>query len=109
MTRAVPRPTRDTTQGSATMRALIKHHAGPELQFTDQRPIPNVGPREVLIRVSKAGICGTDRHIWEWDAWAQSRIPVGIVTGHEFAGIVEKVGEAVTRVAPGQRVRKKLA
>jgi threonine 3-dehydrogenase len=53
--------------------------------------------------VRKAGICGTDRHIWEWDAWARSRIPVGIVTGHEFAGVVERVGDAVTRVRPGQR------
>ena len=56
------------------------------------------------IRVRKAGICGTDRHIWEWDDWAASRIPVGIVTGHEFVGTIESVGGAVTRYKPGQRV-----
>ena len=63
-----------------------------------------IGARDVLIRVKKAGICGTDRHIWEWDHWAANRIPVGIVTGHEFVGVIEKVGSAVTRFKPGLRV-----
>ena len=85
------------------MRALTKHHAGPELQLTTKQ-IPEVGPRDVLVRVKKAGICGTDRHIWEWDAWAAGRIPMGITTGHEFVGVVERVGSAVTKYAPGQRV-----
>ncbi|MBL8991637.1 MAG: L-threonine 3-dehydrogenase [Phycisphaerae bacterium] len=87
-----------------TMRALFKHHAGPELKLDSARPIPAIGPRDVLIRVRKAGICGTDRHIWEWDDWAAGRIPVGIVTGHEFVGTIEAVGGAVTRFAPGLRV-----
>ncbi len=86
------------------MRALVKHHAGEGLRFDSDRPTPEIGPRDVLIRVRKAGICGTDRHIWQWDEWAAGRIPVGIVTGHEFAGVVEAVGEAVTRVKKGQRV-----
>jgi threonine 3-dehydrogenase len=86
------------------MRALVKHHAGPGLRLEEARPVPECGPRDVLIRVRKAGICGTDRHIWEWDAWAAARIPVGIVTGHEFVGTIEKVGSAVTRFQPGQRV-----
>ncbi len=86
------------------MRALIKHHAGEGLRFESDRPEPEVGPNDVLIRIRKAGICGTDRHIWEWDDWAAGRIPVGIVTGHEFVGVVERVGSAVTRVIPGQRV-----
>ncbi len=85
------------------MRALHKHHAGPELQLTT-KPIPTPGPRDVLIKVTKVGICGTDRHIWEWDAWAAGRIPVGITTGHEFVGVIEKVGAAVTRYQPGLRV-----
>ncbi len=93
-----------TTSTGRTMRSLIKHHAGTELQFDANRPRPAVGPRDVLIRVKKAGICGTDRHIWEWDAWAAGRIPVGIVTGHEFVGIIEEVGSAVTRYKPGLRV-----
>jgi threonine 3-dehydrogenase len=88
----------------ATMRALFKHTAGPELRLDTARPVPSVGPRDVLIRVRKAGICGTDRHIWEWDAWAASRIPVGIVTGHEFVGEIVRVGSAVTRYQPGLRV-----
>lgn len=86
------------------MRALYKHHAGTELKLDPARPIPQPGPRDVLIKVKKVGICGTDRHIWEWDAWAAGRIPVGIVTGHEFVGVIERVGSAVTRYTPGQRV-----
>ncbi|MEM9065428.1 MAG: L-threonine 3-dehydrogenase [Planctomycetota bacterium] len=82
----------------------MKHHAGIGLRLETDRPIPAVGPRQVRIRVSKAGICGTDRHIWEWDEWASGRIPVGIVTGHEFVGIVDAVGEAVDRCKPGDRV-----
>lgn len=87
-----------------TMRALVKHRAGPELELQTARAVPEPGPRDVLIRVLKAGICGTDRHIWEWDAWAAGRIPVGITTGHEFVGIIERVGSAVTKYAPGLRV-----
>lgn len=90
--------------GVRTMRALYKHHAGPELKLDRARAVPAMGPRDVLVRVTKVGICGTDRHIWEWDAWAASRIPVGIVTGHEFVGVIERVGTAVTKYAPGLRV-----
>jgi len=88
----------------ANMRSLIKHQAGSGLEFRDDRPVPQCGPRDVRIRVSKVGICGTDRHIWEWDEWASNRIPVGIVTGHEFVGHIESVGSAVTKYTPGQRV-----
>jgi len=90
--------------GAATMRGLIKHHAGPGLAMVHDRPVPEPGAREVRIRVLKAGICGTDRHIWEWDDWAASRIPPGIITGHEFVGVVDKAGSAVTGYEPGQRV-----
>lgn len=89
---------------STTMRALFKHHAGEGLEFDSKRPKPTPGPRDVLIRVKKVGICGTDRHIWEWDQWAAGRIPVGIVTGHEFVGTIEAVGSAVTKYQPGLRV-----
>jgi threonine 3-dehydrogenase len=91
----------ETTAG--TMRCLIKHHAGEGLELTE-RPIPEPGPLDVRIRVTKAGICGTDRHIWEWDDWAASRIPVGIVTGHEFVGVIDKLGSAVNKYEVGQRV-----
>ena len=63
--------------GKAAMRALYKHHAGEGLKFDPARPKPTPGPRDVLIKVKKAGICGTDRHSWEWDQWSASRIPVG--------------------------------
>lgn len=86
------------------MRSLYKHHAGVGLKFDSARPKPIAGPRDVIIRVKKVGICGTDRHIWQWDDWAAGRIPVGIVTGHEFVGFIEEVGSAVTKYHPGQRV-----
>ena len=81
---AEPKPPPGAGGKAQTMRALFKHHAGEGLQFDPRRPRPASGPRDVLIKVKKVGICGTDRHIWEWDPWAASRIPVGIVTGHEF-------------------------
>lgn len=104
MTTASPTRTPIAIHSQGTMRALIKHHAGVGLQFVPNRPKPAPGPRDVLIKVNKVGICGTDRHIWEWDAWAASRIPVGIVTGHEFVGTIEAVGSAVTKYKPGLRV-----
>lgn len=93
----------------------MKARSAPGLDFVADRPLPSStsapdlargepGPGEVLIRVKKAGVCGTDRHIYEWDAWASSRIPVGIVTGHEFVGTVEKLGAGVTNCQVGQRV-----
>ncbi|MCA9282895.1 MAG: L-threonine 3-dehydrogenase [Phycisphaerales bacterium] len=107
-------PTPRTTSGSLpkTMRALIKSTAGPGLTLVTDRPLPSgstgkpgePGPNDVLVRVHKAGVCGTDRHIYEWDDWAAGRIPVGIVTGHEFVGVVVRVGSAVEQVKPGDRV-----
>ena len=100
-------PAQDDASGTSsprTMRGLIKHHAGPELQMVNDRPVPEPGPREVRIKIKKVGICGTDRHIWEWDEWAANRIPTGIITGHEFVGVVDTVGSAVTKFSPGRRV-----
>lgn len=104
MTQVQPRARVSPDRTSGTMRALYKHHAGEGLSFDSERAVPEVGPRDVLIRVKRAGICGTDRHIWEWDDWAAGRIPVGIITGHEFVGVVERVGDAVKAYQPGQRV-----
>jgi len=65
---------------------------------------PNIGPTDVLIRVLKAGICGTDGHIWNWDRWSQARIKPPLVVGHEFMGVVSEVGSAVRAVKTGDRV-----
>jgi threonine 3-dehydrogenase len=92
------------TTKPGVMRALYKHHAGEGLAFDPERPRPTPGPREVIINVKKVGICGTDRHIWQWDDWASGRVPVGIVTGHEFVGTIDEVGSAVSKYKPGQRV-----
>lgn len=86
-----------------TMVALKKAHPAPGLTWSPETPVPKMGPRDVLIAVSHAGICGTDRHIYEWDEWSQGRIPLGITTGHEFVGLVVDAGSAVTRVRPGIR------
>lgn len=66
--------------------------------------MPTMGSNEVLVKIKKTAICGTDIHIYNWDEWAQKTIPVPITTGHEFVGIVEKVGESVTCVKVGDRV-----
>jgi len=93
-----------TTTLPPTMPAIRKLHDAPGLDWCDTTEVPKIGSRDVLIKVSHAGICGTDRHIYEWDAWSQDRVKVGITTGHEFVGKVIQVGEAVDRVEIGQRV-----
>lgn len=86
------------------MLAIKKTEAAAGLTWSPQTPVPEYGPRDVLVAVTHAGICGTDRHIYEWDAWSQSRIPLGITTGHEFVGRVVAIGSAVQRVEIGARV-----
>ena len=68
-----------------TMKALVKKKAEPGLSL-EEVPIPKVGINDVLIRIHKSSICGTDIHIYNWDAWAQKTIPVPMVIGHEYAG-----------------------
>ena len=72
--------------------------------WMEYRPVPEIGPDDVLIRVKKTGICGTDIHIWNWDDWAARTVPVGLVTGHEFAGEIVDMGRNVEGLAIGQRV-----
>ena len=86
-----------------SMKALVKQDAGPGLRLVDV-PVPEVGINDVLIRVHQTGICGTDLHIWKWDAWAQRTIPVPMVVGHEFVGEIVEVGANVTDFFPGQIV-----
>jgi len=70
----------------------------------EEVPIPEMGHNDVLIRIRKTAICGTDVHIWNWDAWAQKTIPVPMVVGHEYVGVIEAVGSEVRGYAPGDRV-----
>ena len=86
-----------------SMRALVKAEAGPGFALREV-PVPVPGPRDALIRVERAGICGTDLHIYEWDAWAARRVRPGRVIGHELMGTIEAVGSAVRGLQPGQRV-----
>jgi len=85
------------------MRALVKDRPGPGLTLTEA-PVPEPGPHEVRIRVKKAAICGTDMHIWNWDAWAEKTVPVPMITGHEYMGIVDAIGSEVEEVRVGERV-----
>jgi threonine 3-dehydrogenase len=85
------------------VKALVKSRAEPGLWLADV-PEPDVGINDVLIRVRKTGICGTDLHIREWDHWAQERIPVPLVIGHEFVGEVVEIGSNVNDFAPGDIV-----
>ena len=85
------------------MKALVKAKAEPGLWLQDIAE-PEVGPTDVLIRIRKTSICGTDVHIWKWDEWARRTIPVPMQVGHEFCGVVEAVGDAVTDVKPGELV-----
>ncbi len=73
------------------MRALVKETAGPGMVLRDV-PKPVCGPNDVLIRVHYAGVCGTDLHIWEWDAWARGRLKPPLIIGHEFAGEIVEMG-----------------
>lgn len=85
------------------MRALIKAKSEPGIWMQDV-PMPEIGPRDVLIEISKTAICGTDMHIYHWDHWAEETIPVPMVTGHEFSGRIVETGSATNKYKPGQRV-----
>ncbi|HEX9710493.1 MAG TPA: L-threonine 3-dehydrogenase [Candidatus Thermoplasmatota archaeon] len=89
---------------AGTMRAVVKvrgEAGGTEIRTV---PVPEIREDEVLIRVDKAGICGTDLHIYLWDRWSESRLHLPLIYGHEFAGTVEAVGRAVERIEKEDRV-----
>jgi len=85
------------------MKALVKAKRDVGLELQDV-PFPTIGINDCLIRVEKTGICGTDLHIYNWDAWAQKTIPVPMVVGHEFVGEIVEVGSNVTDFFPGEIV-----
>ena len=86
-----------------TMKALVKQKAEEGLWLEDV-PVPECGINDVLIRIDRTGICGTDLHIYNWDAWAQKTIPVPMVVGHEFVGEIVEVGSNVSDFHPGDIV-----
>jgi len=86
-----------------TMKALVKAQAAPGL-WLDEVPVPDIGINDVLIRILKTAICGTDVHIWNWDAWAQKTIPVPMHVGHEFVGQVAAIGGNVHDLEIGEIV-----
>jgi threonine 3-dehydrogenase len=88
---------------AATMKALRKMRAGRGLSM-ESAPVPAIGAADVLVRVKTASICGTDLHIYGWDRWSQGRIKPPVTLGHEFCGMVERVGEEVTSVIAGDFV-----
>jgi threonine 3-dehydrogenase len=85
------------------MKALVKKQSGEGLWLEDV-PQPAAGPRDVLIKVDRTGICGTDLHIYKWDDWASKTVPVPLVVGHEFVGEIVEVGENVRDFRAGELV-----
>jgi len=85
------------------MKALIKKNPEPGLWMEDI-PVPEIGTNDVLIKIHKTAICGTDVHIFNWDKWSQKTIKTPLVLGHEFVGTVEKMGSNVHDVQLGELV-----
>ena len=85
------------------MRALAKLEPREGIWRTDV-PKPTPGPNDLLIRIRKTSICGTDVHIYNWDAWSRRTVPVPLVTGHEYVGVVEEIGSEVKGFSVGDRV-----
>ena len=88
---------------SNMMKALVKAKAEPGI-WMEEVPVPEPGPSDVLIKIRKTAICGTDVHIYNWDEWAQATIPVPMVVGHEFCGEIVDTGPAATKYERGLRV-----
>ncbi len=85
------------------MKALVKSYPEKGI-WMEEVPVPQPGANDVLIKIKKSAICGTDLHIYKWDEWARQTIKTPLVIGHEYMGVVVSVGEEVDRVAVGERV-----
>ncbi len=102
-------PSREAVRAGAraaardTMRAVVKSGPGPGAEIRDVA-IPRPGSGQVLLRVLRAGVCGTDLHIYNWDRWSEGRIRPPVTLGHEFVGEIVSLGEGVTEFRPGERV-----
>ena len=86
------------------MKALVKAKRAEGIWMVHDAPVPEVGVHDVRIRVRMSAICGTDVHIYNWDAWSQRTIPVPMIVGHEYVGVVDAVGAEVEAFRPGDRV-----
>lgn len=86
------------------MNGIMKTAAQPGATYCTDLPIPEPASDELLVRVCATAICGTDKHIYDWNAWAQARVPTPMVFGHEFSGDVVAVGKNVVGFRPGDRV-----
>ena len=86
------------------MSGILKESPRVGATFRTDLPLPPVGDNDVLVKVRVAAVCGTDQHIYNWNEWAQARIPLPMVFGHEFAGDIVEVGKNVTAFSPGNRV-----
>ena len=93
-----PTPTR-----AKTMKAIVKAAAAPGAEIREV-PVPTAGPGQVLLRVLRAGVCGTDLHIYTWDRWSQGRVKPPVTLGHEFVGEIVELGAGVTEFKLGERV-----
>src|SRR5262245_48965335 len=96
-------PRTRSTSRTTTMKAIVKTKAGPGAEVRDV-PVPTCGPGELLLKVKRAGVCGTDLHIYEWDRWSQGRLKPPVTLGHEFVGEILERGAGVTELAVGERV-----
>lgn len=85
------------------MKSLAKLHREPGIWLTDN-PVPQMGPNDLMIKIRKTAICGTDMHIFNWDEWSQQTIPVPMIVGHEYVGEVVEIGKEVAGFTIGDRV-----
>src|SRR3989338_7334044 len=85
------------------MKALVKKYDKPGLWLEDL-PKPKISCQDVLIKIKKTAICGTDVHIYKWDDWSRQHVPVGLNTGHEFMGEIVELGQNVSGLKIGMRV-----
>lgn len=92
-----------TSTRAKTMKAVVKASAAPGVEIREV-PVPTVGNGEILLKVKRAGVCGTDLHIWSWDPWAKGRLKPPVTIGHEFVGEVVEIGPGVTNVKLGDLV-----
>src|SRR5437016_11130895 len=98
----IAEPGRSATR-TQTMKAVVKTSAAPGAEIRDV-PVPTPKPGEVLLRVLRAGVCGTDLHIWTWDRWSQGRLRPPVTLGHEFVGEIVELGPGVSGLETGVRV-----